>query len=224
MKALISALLGALACGAAASSVAGSPVPQEPVFSTSTYEVSNWRTEALTNVHITEAEIAARGSRCMKLNNYWCLKGVGANGTVGWDGGLGVDDDGHAAFRSAVHGARAAARNLRTAYTKRGRKTAWDIMSVYAPPNDCVGGERNRRPNGTCRHGKNPTATYAAQVARGITDDIRADLRLFTPEGAATENLHVLLANIAAFEIGRLRVRDETIRTGICMEAGTCPP
>jgi hypothetical protein len=205
-------------------SLSSSTAVQEPAFSTATYRVSNWRTEALAHLEITEAKLDANPIRCVLLNNYWCLKGVGPGGTVGWEGGLGVDDDGHAAFRSGTHAARAAARNLRTAYVRRGRKSAWQIMSVYAPPDDCVGGDRNRLSNGSCRYGKNPTGTYAARVARGITDDIHGDLRLFAPDGTATAGLAVLLANIAAFEIGGVHVKEATIRQGICMENACIPP
>jgi hypothetical protein len=79
VKATSSAALGAFACGTLGTSVAASSRTQEPAFSTATSEVSYWRTEALKRVQISEAELATWGTRCMKLNNDWCLKGVGGN-------------------------------------------------------------------------------------------------------------------------------------------------
>lgn len=186
-----------------------------PTFDSTTYSVSNWEDQARVNLGLNDQDLSSgRSLRCAKLNNYWCLK------DVGWEGGLGHDQHNHTAFASAAYGARAAARNLRTAYVKHGRKTALQIMSAYAPPEDCIGSIRLS--NGKCKFGLNPTKEYAAIVAKDITEDPNEDLQLFDSHGKATEALVTLLKNICAYETGGLKVTDQAVRTGICLEDQSC--
>ena len=98
-------------------------------------KVSNWRVEAAGDLEprpvaafaaLVEAD-RPLVTRCVKLNNYWCIK------SARWSGELGADDEGHVGFRSAESGADAAALLLRRYYLDFGRKTALDIVRRWAP-------------------------------------------------------------------------------------------
>jgi hypothetical protein len=67
-------------------------------------------------------------TRCVKLNNYWCIK------SARWDGEIGKDGEGHVGFVSAERGADAAATLLRRYYLEFNRKSALDIVRRWAPP------------------------------------------------------------------------------------------
>lgn len=179
--------------------------------------VSNWKSEAYAHLRIDSDSLNKhKFQRCIKLNNYWCLK------DVGWDGKVGRDSDNHTAFKNGYYAARAAVRNFRTAYLRHGRKSAMEIMAVYAPITDCVGSNGARRADGTCIYGNNDSMKYAGTVSNGITDNVSEDLKLFDSKGNATNNLVIFLENMSAFEIGGLRVSRETIERGICMENASC--
>lgn len=97
--------------------------------------VSNWR--AATRGTLEPAPLAAAASlfvsgrpvvtRCVKLNNPWCIK------RARWTGEIGSDDEGHTAFASTEAGADAAAALLRTYYVGSGRRSALDIVRRWAP-------------------------------------------------------------------------------------------
>src|SRR6478735_5330287 len=98
-------------------------------------EISNWRTETLAALEPKPVAIAAALlsaerpviTRCVKLNNYWCIK------SARWDGEIGRDSEGHVGFASADHGADAAVNLLRRYYLEFGRKSALDIVRRWAP-------------------------------------------------------------------------------------------
>ncbi len=69
----------------------------------------------------------AQTPRCVKLNNYWCIK------RAGWNGEIASDPDGHVAFASAEEGAAVAALLLRRYYIEFKRHTAREIASRWAP-------------------------------------------------------------------------------------------
>ncbi|MGB5085966.1 MAG: hypothetical protein WBO09_15515, partial [Methylocystis silviterrae] len=58
-------------------------------------------------------------------------------------------------------------------------------------------------------------ATYAANMAQGVVGGANEDLALFTADGAPTENLAKVMANMAAVEIGPARPRDALIRIAV---------
>ncbi|WP_201830234.1 hypothetical protein [Microvirga zambiensis] len=97
--------------------------------------VSNWRHEAMDALEpkpvIAMAALfrAERPfvTRCVKLNNYWCIK------SARWNGELATDGEGHVGFVSADHGADAAATLLRRYYLEFNRKSALDIVRRWAP-------------------------------------------------------------------------------------------
>ena len=97
--------------------------------------VSNWRHEAMDALEpkpIVAMAALFRAerpfvTRCVKLNNYWCIK------SARWNGELATDGEGHVGFVSADHGADAAATLLRRYYLEFNRKSALDIVRRWAP-------------------------------------------------------------------------------------------
>jgi len=79
---------------------------------------------------------AAAPPRCVRLNNYWCVK------HGGWRGEIAADPDGHAAFAAPRDGAAAAAMLLRRYYVDFKRRTAREIAARWAPAQcfDAIGG------------------------------------------------------------------------------------
>lgn len=97
--------------------------------------VSNWQSEAAANLSLSPGMKAALSSnsdvpgipRCVKLNNYWCIK------RARWAGEIAADAVGHVAFASAAEGATAAAMLLRRYYVDLNRRSAKAIISHWAP-------------------------------------------------------------------------------------------
>ena len=113
----------------------GEDAPAPPQFLPAARSVSNWRAQAGGNLDLApeRAQALASGgeekgvTRCVRLNNYWCVKGVG------WNGMLAADAEGHVAFASAEEGAAVAALLLRRYYMAYSRRTAQAIVSRWAP-------------------------------------------------------------------------------------------
>jgi hypothetical protein len=105
------------------------------VFLAEARAVSNWRMEAIQDLQPTSLSALAVlldaerpvVTRCVKLNNYWCIK------RARWNGELGADEEGHTGFASAEHGAAAAVMLLRRYYIDYDRKSALDIVRRWAP-------------------------------------------------------------------------------------------
>ena len=97
--------------------------------------VSGWRTEAALHLDASPGTRAAlllgrdpaSVTRCVRLDNYWCIK------RGGWSGEIAADRDGHVAFASAAEGAAVAALLLRRYYVDYGRHSALAIVSHWAP-------------------------------------------------------------------------------------------
>lgn len=110
-------------------------------FRASSADVENWRVEAAIHLKLPSKGtllllLGAKSEtvpRCVKLNNYWCIKGKG------WTRQLGSDGNGHSAFEAAPAGARAAAILLRHYYVDLHRRSAMDITAHWAP-NRCEPG------------------------------------------------------------------------------------
>lgn len=98
-------------------------------------EVTNWRSEAMDALEpkpVVAMAAVLRAerpfvTRCVKLNNYWCIK------SARWTGELATDSEGHVGFVSADHSADAAANLLRRYYMEYNRKSALDIVRRWAP-------------------------------------------------------------------------------------------
>ncbi|MFL5143953.1 MAG: hypothetical protein ACJ8DP_11500 [Microvirga sp.] len=122
--------------------------------------VSNWRAEALHDLQPRPVSAMAVllnverpvVTRCVKLNNYWCIK------RARWNGEIGHDDEGHVGFASADQGADAAVTLLRRYYLDFGRKSALDIVRRWAPA-ECRGG---------------PSLSLSVLAVRGIGQTLRA--------------------------------------------------
>ncbi|MDP4594284.1 MAG: hypothetical protein NWT00_06935 [Beijerinckiaceae bacterium] len=105
------------------------------VYNRATRSASNWRFQAVRHLALQpETAIAfvtgqnpARLPRCIRLNNYWCIK------KAGWIGEVASDTEGHVAFSSSLEGAIVAARLLRRYYVDYKRKSALAIVSRWAP-------------------------------------------------------------------------------------------
>jgi hypothetical protein len=105
------------------------------VFRPAQRAVGNWRAQAALDLDLgAEAALRWLGGavpaslpRCIRLNNYWCMK------KAGWAGEIGADPEGHAAFASAEQGAAAAIVLLRRYYLDYGRKSARAIVAHWAP-------------------------------------------------------------------------------------------
>jgi hypothetical protein len=97
--------------------------------------VDNWRTQAALGLDLSPVDALAQAfgfgpaepPRCIKLNNYWCVK------RAGWSGEIAHDADGHVAFASAEEGAAVAALLLRRYYVDFKRHTAREIVTRWAP-------------------------------------------------------------------------------------------
>ncbi|RDI60880.1 hypothetical protein [Microvirga subterranea] len=104
-------------------------------YESATREVTNWRLEAMDALGpkpvVALAALLNAGrpvvTRCVRLNNYWCIK------SARWNGELATDGEGHVGFASADHGAEAAATLLRRYYLDFKRKSALDIVRRWAP-------------------------------------------------------------------------------------------
>lgn len=135
--------------------------PQPATFAAAAGRVSNWRENAVATLllpprvgHILIAALTAGTpanrhpamARCVRLNNYWCIKGKA------WVGELGQDKDGHAAFATPLDGAIAAARLLRRYYIDHHRKSALEIVGHWAPAS-CFEGIALVVPHADAPHG-----------------------------------------------------------------------
>jgi hypothetical protein len=106
-----------------------------PVFRAQERVVSNWRRETFWNVALPPnaafqlmlGRDPGGVSRCVRLNNYWCIK------KAGWNGEIASDAEGHVAFASALEGAAVAALLLRRYYVDYNRHSAFAIISHWAP-------------------------------------------------------------------------------------------
>ncbi len=117
------------------------PAREPPVFHPARREVSNWRNEAAYALDLPVPDAAGlllqidpKGlSRCVRMNNYWCIK------RAGWAGEIAADAEGHVAFSSAQEGALVAAVLLKRYYVDFKRHSAMEIVSRWAPA-QCGGG------------------------------------------------------------------------------------
>ncbi|GJE60837.1 hypothetical protein [Methylobacterium trifolii] len=106
-----------------------------PTFQAEARAVSNWHGEAGAALRPVSLALVARFAqsdpafvaRCVKLNNYWCIK------RARWPGEIGGDAEGHTAFATAADGADAAASLLRRYYREYGRRTGLAIVRRWAP-------------------------------------------------------------------------------------------
>lgn len=166
-------LILALPTAAAPAQPAVAPPDPAPIFDQKTHAVSRWRIEAAHHLLLTSDQVAVflgpgdapRTARCVKLNNYWCIK------KAGWNGEIAADGEGHVAFASAVEGAAVAALLLKRYYVDFNRRTALAIISHWAPA-ECglAGGADGHMPGRLAMKGLGNTlrARWLASHSRGF--------------------------------------------------------
>lgn len=111
------------------------PAEAMPRFLPEPRAVSNWRAQAGATLRPVSLALVAHYAagepafvaRCVKLNNYWCIK------SARWSGEIGADAEGHTGFATAADGADAAAQLLRRYYRGYGRHSALSIVRRWAP-------------------------------------------------------------------------------------------
>ncbi|TGD96452.1 hypothetical protein [Methylobacterium nonmethylotrophicum] len=129
-----------LGAGLGTATVLAAPAPGMPVYQPEARAVSNWRSETkagLLPLSLAWTAWAAPAdpafvARCVKLNNYWCIK------RARWDGEIGGDQEGHTGFATAGQGADAAVSLLRRYYGEYGRRSGLAIVRRWAPA-ECAG-------------------------------------------------------------------------------------
>ena len=143
--------------------------PVLPTFEPVARAVSTWRQEAIDNLLLrTDVADQIRAgatpslARCVKLNNYWCVK------RAGWNGEIASDGEGHVAFASAQEGAAVAALLLKRYYIDFDRKTAKAIVSHWAPASCGTSVAGISRANGSATH--DPVSPAPA----GLSQTLRA--------------------------------------------------
>lgn len=159
---------------AIALSLGAADVPLGVVYRPAQRAVSNWRIQAAAHIDaplgatmgiVTFSE-PANLPRCVRLNNYWCVK------SARWNGEIATDNEGHVAFSSAHEGAMVAAQLLRRYYVDYGRKSAMAIVSRWAPAECFAAPARPRVRN--ARAGKHGAARPDGLSTRGIQNTARA--------------------------------------------------
>ena len=111
------------------------PTLAKPSFHPAERALTNWPVQAALDLDVgadtglkwVAGNVPESLPRCIRLNNYWCIK------KAGWPGEVGADGEGHAAFASASKGAGAAVTLLRRYYLDYGRKSARAIVAHWAP-------------------------------------------------------------------------------------------
>ena len=110
-----------------------------------------------------------------------------------------ADSKGHALFGSVEDGIAAWGEWMKRRIEKDHLSTAFQIMSLYAPPDDCVG-SIGKPPD--CPYGLNPTRKYAEQVASAVNKGPEDELNLDGARVEGREALYAIFSAIATFEIG----------------------
>ena len=180
--------------------------PAPAAFRPAERAVTNWRMQSVTNLDISGARIAAfvPGAdakslpRCVRLNNYWCIK------KAGWAGEIASDAEGHVAFASAREGAEVAALLLRRYYLDYGLKSARAIVSRWAPA-QCgllIGSGGNGR-----------SVTLGGLTTRGIGTTLRA--RWLASHGRAGIGKSSVARGAAKDKSRTAAIRPSIVRTNV---------
>ncbi len=162
---------------ALALSLGASGIYADAVYRPAERAVSNWRVQAALNIAAPPQTILRFVSfneptnlpRCVRLNNYWCIK------SARWNGEIASDAEGHVAFSSAHEGALVAAQLLRRYYVDFGRKSAMAIVSRWAPA-ECGAAPMvaSRARTAGVRQKSRPASRANGLATRGIQNTARA--------------------------------------------------
>jgi hypothetical protein len=110
-----------------------------------------------------------------------------------------ADAKGHALFGSVQDGITAWGEWMKRRIERDHLSTVFQIMSLYAPPDDCVG-SIGKPPN--CPFGVNPTREYADRIASAVNKGPEDTLDLDGSHADGREVLYAVFSAIATFEIG----------------------
>lgn len=143
----------------------------------------------------TDKKITPLGIR---YYNFGCIKTPINNW---WDGQIDKDKYGHAIFNEAKWGILAFIKLTVRHIEVNKRNTPYKFMSIYAPPDDCIGSIRN--PDGSCKYGKNPTKRYSEKIANSLGCEIHDIINLRDLENnLSAQEISILFSAIAQFELG----------------------
>lgn len=118
-----------------------------------------------------------------------------------WKGQIDYDMYGHAIFNEAKWGILAFIEVTLKQIEENKRNTPFKFISVYAPPEECIGDKKN--PDGSCKYGKNPTEKYAQKIADALGLSMDEIIILRNDEGELqAEVIAILFSAIAKFELG----------------------
>jgi len=170
---------------------------------------------------------STRKLRCIKLNNYGCIKGPDK-----WRGAIGYDSARHTAFQDAKYSLMAKAYLFKEIYVDRGKKSLNAMFGEYAPSDDCVGSDANQNEDGTCTK-YNDVDAYTKFLARNLgmytTDengkrvlDVFSDAKILNIFGQPNERFRQLMKYTSAYEIGWRYAKDEWIEYGIANMNRAC--
>ncbi|MCE4225376.1 hypothetical protein HCU64_16595 [Methylobacterium sp. C25] len=182
------------------SSLGADPSPPAlPYFSATARAVSNWRDEAGTALLPASLALVVKYAatdpgfvaRCVKLNNYWCIK------QARWHGELGGDGEGHTGFATAADGADAAAILLRRYYREFGRRTALAIVRRWAPA-ECGLVSTAGAPRGLPAHASAIPPVAKAVAPQGIGKTLRARFLARHARGGAPRRVAVYRGSAGA--------------------------
>jgi hypothetical protein len=139
--------------------------------------------------------------RCLPIAlRYNNLGAVKTQSKGPWPNQIAKDSKGHAVFRTVEDGITAWGFWMKNKSTSKKLPTAMSIMSVYAPPTDCVG-SKGQPPK--CPYGINPTKEYASRVASSVGKQPDDALNLDgTDCKEGREALYKIFLEISTFEIG----------------------
>lgn len=186
-----------------------------PSFSFVARAVSNWREQAGDNLAPTSLAFVVRHAaaepgfvaRCVRLNNYWCIK------QARWSGELGGDAEGHTGFATAADGADAAVQLLRRYQRDYGRRTALAIVRRWAPAECGVAPARTARgPAAGAGPRLRAPAVSSAVAPQGIGRTLRA--RFLARHGRGG------VARAPAPAVGGLRVQPWSARARLAGHPG----
>ncbi|MCB1535539.1 MAG: hypothetical protein KDJ44_12635 [Rhodoblastus sp.] len=190
--------------------------------------VDNWRRQGAFNLDLAPEKALALAlgrdfkglSRCVRLNNYWCVK------KAGWTGEIAADNEGHVAFATAAEGAAGAAQLLRRYYIDFGLHSARAIVSRWAPA-QCVAPLAFRTPGRRIAGRRLLGPEPKGLTTRGLGSTLRAKwLARHRPglaprkRGKGAKRIAGVRRSIVPDRIGAM-MKTPTIAAGIgAMEAG----
>ncbi|MBL8590330.1 MAG: hypothetical protein JNK46_17480 [Methylobacteriaceae bacterium] len=179
------------------------PFADAAVYKPQTRAVAGWRREAARWLDVAPATrigfVLGDGAdlpRCVRLNNYWCVK------RAGWTGEIAADAEGHVAFAAAGDGALVAAALLRRYYVDYARRTATAIVVHWAPADCAATAALGGQPLARRGLGQTVRARWLARNRPGFTGRARPGQRGLRPSVVAARPAPMMRAPAIAVGMG----------------------